>query len=789
MTTKKKKVKIFLFALAALLLLPLILVFLAFTFYKKEIAALLIDKLKTDHNLEAKFSNIELSLFEDWPNSSIRLLQTEIKNPGSDPFFRAENINLSFDLSKLLQKQFIFKSVSVSNSYIQLTVDTTGKNNFTFKKGSQAAENNSEIKFDVQKVELRNVKFSFVNKKKKKIIGFVMKEIHARPVYLNNTIRTHIYGDLFVNQLLFKQQKGAFLNNKLTNIDWYLDYYKDNKAVFLHPSSTALIDGQTYHLSSYCEFEKKPVTLLLKFTGKNIDANKTINLLNKSMRKFLYQFNFKKPIDADVLIVTHIGKEEDPEVVGTVSTTNNNIIVGDHKIPYSEVNFSGKIICVAKKGEEPDMSKAVLIFKNVTGKIYKFPFRASVLITDLTNPFIKMKGEIQADASDLNFEKHKKISLKGNCYAKFNYSGPTRYMNTKQFLSDSMNLLADFEFKKIIFKAGPKVPEYGLDGKAKVKNDHLLFHDLILTTKGGKALLSGDARGFSSYASNIANGFDAKLTATTDNLDITPLLIKNENKKQKDYSDQIKEIKRSDYNFAITFKGKQVSYRKFFARNVDAQINYANSLVSVPKLNLQACKGSLSATAQLKNFNQLNADVKLKGMDIKQLFEECEEFKQKAIHSENLLGVLDASVTISSEVDQNFSVDPNFMKGHVKLDLKNGHLLNYEPMKNISNFIFRNRNFDDISFTEINETFDINGTQLYINEFELASNVVNMFIEGTYDFKQESSINMRIPWSNLKKRGENYVPKNLGDAGKDARGLKLNYSGPPGKLKLKLGNK
>jgi uncharacterized protein involved in outer membrane biogenesis len=789
MKTGRKKIRLFLFILAALLLLPLLLAFLAFTFYKKEITGLLTDRLKTEYNLEAEIGEIELSLFKDWPNSSITLSGTEIKNPGNNPFFRASKMSLSFDLSKLLQKKFIVRSVSISDAYVQLQVDSAGKNNFNFKQNKQKKEPGSGVNFDVQKIELNNVKFLFVNKARKKIIGFVMKDVHARPLYLGNTVKTHIYGELFVNQLLFKPKKGPFLYNRSAHIDWHFDYYKDLKSFFLRPNSVAVIDGQTYNMSAYAELEKKPVDLILRFSAASVNANKTIDLLNTSMRKFLYQFNFKKSISADILILTHLGKDEDPQVTGTVSTTDNNVIVGEHKIPYSDVSSTGRIICVAKKGEVPDMSKAVLIFKKVTGKIYKFPFKAFVLITDFTNPFIQMKGTIEADAADLNFEKNKKISLKGNCYASFNYSGPTRYMNIKEFLSDSMNLDADFEFKKIIFKAGPKVPEYGLDGKAKVKNDHLLFHNLVLTTKGGKALLSGDAKGFSSYASNVANGFDAKITAVTDNLDITPLLIKNEHKKEKDFSDEIRGIKRSDYNFSVNFKGKKVAYRKFFANNVDAHINYANSLVSVPKLNLQACKGSLSASAQLKNFNLLIADVNLKGMDIKQLFEECEEFKQTAIHSENLRGILDATVNISADVDQNFRVDPNFLKGRVKLDLKNGHLLNYEPMKKISNFVFKNRDFDDISFTEINETFDIAGTQLYINEFELASNVVNMYIEGTYDFKQESNINFRIPWSNLKRRGENYVPKNLGEAGKDARGLKLNYSGLPGKLKLKLGNR
>jgi hypothetical protein len=128
------------------------------------------------------------------------------------------------------------------------------------------------------------------------------------------------------------------------------------------------------------------------------------------------------------------------------------------------------------------------------------------------------------------------------------------------------------------------------------------------------------------------------------------------------------------------------------------------------------------------------------------------------------------------------------MAGDVEVKLKNGHLVNYEPMQRLSNFVFKNRDFDDITFTTIDQTFNIRGYEMQINNLEIASNVLNLYVDGKYNFKGESNINLRIPWSNLKKRGKNYIPKSLGD-GEDLKGLKLNYHGYPNKLKLSLGNR
>lgn len=130
------------------------------------------------------------------------------------------------------------------------------------------------------------------------------------------------------------------------------------------------------------------------------------------------------------------------------------------------------------------------------------------------------------------------------------------------------------------------------------------------------------------------------------------------------------------------------------------------------------------------------------------------------------------------------------MAGEAKLKLKNGHLLNYEPIQNLSNYIFRNRDFKDVTFTELNETFKIRGYEMQIDELEIGSNVLNLYVvNGLYNIKGNSNINILIPWSNLKRRGKNYIPKNSGESAENTKGVKLNFYGPAKNLKISLGHK
>jgi hypothetical protein len=128
--------------------------------------------------------------------------------------------------------------------------------------------------------------------------------------------------------------------------------------------------------------------------------------------------------------------------------------------------------------------------------------------------------------------------------------------------------------------------------------------------------------------------------------------------------------------------------------------------------------------------------------------------------------------------------------GEVKLKLREGHLVNFEPVQNLSNFLFKNRDFNDVAFSELSETFQLEGFKMRINELEIASNVLDLFVvDGLYDFKGKSNINILVPWSNLKRRGKNYVPKNSGQSAENTRGLKLNFQGPSKNMKLSFGHK
>jgi len=246
----------------------------------------------------------------------------------------------------------------------------------------------------------------------------------------------------------------------------------------------------------------------------------------------------------------------------------------------------------------------------------------------------------------------------------------------------------------------------------------------------------------------------------------------------------------SKFEFNISLSAKKLYVKHVEASNANISVFYRTNFLNVKSASMNACDGRMSARGTMENFNKINSEISLQDVNVNKLFDQFDNFGQKTIVSENLKGTLSLDAKFNTSLSDNMHVVSESMNGEVKLKLKDGHLINFEPVQNMSNFLFKNRDFNDVTFTELNETFRVHGRELQIDELEIASNILNLFVvDGIYNFNGISNLNLLIPWSNLKRRGKNYVPQNSGQSAENTKGLKLNVSGPNNKMKIHLGHK
>ena len=83
--------------------------------------------------------------------------------------------------------------------------------------------------------------------------------------------------------------------------------------------------------------------------------------------------------------------------------------------------------------------------------------------------------------------------------------------------------------------------------------------------------------------------------------------------------------------------------------------------------------------------NQLDVKTTIKNVNIPVLFKAFDNFGQDAITSQNMKGVIDAKATLGLALTDKVEIKENSMQGFVDFSIKNGELINFEPLVKISN--------------------------------------------------------------------------------------------------------
>ncbi|MDO8999612.1 MAG: AsmA-like C-terminal region-containing protein [Bacteroidota bacterium] len=787
-----KYIKRFFIGLLSGILLLIIFVFILITFYKKEILSAVISNLKDDYGLVLKTEDINVSFFSNWPHASIQLKNTNLTRElfEDKPILVAQSVSLSFDIMKLLKKQFIVETVVIKNAQINLVKNIDGSKNFELKSKIKNSSSQS-IKFEINKVVVKNTQFNFNdNEKKQKInIQFINNTLKFK--YEIDGIEAKVLGEVNVGGLLFDTKKGAFLKNTRANLNLHVSLFTKSKSIFIHTPSVIIINEQNFLVNSFIELkENKQITLFIE--SKNVNYAMGKSLLNTKLKKMLSSFSVDNTINIKLLLISKLEIKQDPIIITHINGKNNNVTIGLSKIPYSQLSFDATIVSLDSSQQKGDTEHARIILKNIKGKIYDFPFTASVSIINFDEPAINIDANLLINASKINFKPGKDFILNGNCVAKIKYFGPANKLNKKEFLEAPMKLKADLFFNQLSYREIDKPYIYTINGKATLGNKVLQFDNLFIKTNAGSAVLKGKAEDFTNYVLGYSDGFRATLSAKTDSFNLNPYLTKETEKNmtntQAGYKKTIKE-EQSNFEFNVSLMAKKLFIRKVKAEEASIILSYNHKLLDVKSVNMNTCKGKLFAKGTIYNLKKITAEVKIDNVDVNELFNEFENFGQIAVESRHLQGTVFVDAKLKTDLDKNMEVVGKTMDGEIKLKLKEGHLINFEPIQNISDYVFRNRDFKDISFSEINETCKIKGFEMHIQELEIASNVLNLFVSGVYNFKGNSNINILIPWSNLKKRQKDHTPKNSNQSAENSKGLKLNYSGLPKKLKLSLGYK
>jgi hypothetical protein len=220
-------------------------------------------------------------------------------------------------------------------------------------------------------------------------------------------------------------------------------------------------------------------------------------------------------------------------------------------------------------------------------------------------------------------------------------------------------------------------------------------------------------------------------------------------------------------------------------------VKLTENTIASDGIDMEVAEGTTHLNFRLseleKKQSSLAVEANVKNANIRDFFLYFDNFNQDAVVADNLTGFISSEVIFNALVDDNYSVIPPTMRGSINSRILEGGLLNFEPLENVGNFLFRKRDFSDIQFAQLNSNFTIDGTALDISRMEIQSSVLTLFLQGRYSFSDSTNLSVQLPLSNLKKRHKDYKPENIGvdaDAGASVYLHVYRYDDPKGKINI-----
>ena len=737
--------------------------------------------------------DVDLSFLRTFPQISVLLEKVAVKdtmfNEHKHAFFTADKLYARISVFNVIGKKDPLTGIRVDDGNLYMFTDTTGyTNNYLLagKKKNEGTPGTKQKKVILDDIRLNNFHITIDNKKANKLLEFNANKFVCDINDNNSILRFRTKNDIFIKSFAFNLNKGSFIKGKTLKGNFDLFYNQKNKQLYFDQLA-ANIGDQPFSLSGKFNLNSSPDFKLVVDTRK-LDVKKGTTFLPEKVALAVSVVSLDKPVNLKVTITGPL-TPGDP-LVNVEWATTAKTRVSTPFFEFTNCTFTGGYTNEFIVGLPRRDPNSRIRIHNLTGEWEGIPLNSkNVYIDDLVEPMINFDLASSFKLSTLNnlLQSNSVKMNEGNADLNITFSGPLiKNSNGNTFIN------GDLIIKDGLMMYAPRnIPLKDLNGSIVFKNTDVMVKDIRTNVQGNKIIMNGSLKNLLALIKTNPGKISLDWNIYSPELNLATLntLLQKRSKVATNSTQgkfgktaaQIDEMLEQS-NVQLDLRADKLIYKKFVATNVKASINLIQESWDLKNISLQSGGGAMQVKGYIRekndNKNVLEAKVNIDNADVNKIMYAFNDFGQDGISHENLRGKLTSNIDVKMDIDRDLAGTPDNMEGVVNFSLKNGALINYEPIQKLQNFLFKNRNFDEIKFAELKNKLELKNKEVVINRMEIQSTALSLFVEGIFSMKGNTDLSIQVPLSNLKKRGEDYKPENLGADAKG--GTSVYVRGRPG---------
>ncbi|GAB2702968.1 hypothetical protein GCM10027037_30790 [Mucilaginibacter koreensis] len=762
-------------ALVAFVLVVLIAISLYITTHKKKVLAMVTATLNKNLDGTLTIGSMDPAFFSRFPNISLKLNDVTLKDKQwarhHHTFLTAKVLSVSVNAAALLRGTVQVNKIGIDNAAIDLFTDSTGYSNTSvFKKKAnskkQEKKDDSESSTEIKQFDLNQVSFTLDNQQASKLFQFAINSLSGNMDYPDSGWKADFDLDVLAKSMAFNTKKGSFIKDKRLAGPFNVSY-DDNKKIITVAPNKLNIGDDPFTIGAQFNLGSPNTDFTINIATEQLLWRHASSLLAANISKKLNQFDLKNPIAVKCLLKGAFSGGGDPLIFVTCHVEKNVLqALGGE---FTECSFNGVFTNNYMKGMGLSDENSAIKILDLNAKYKELPINIdSAIIHNLSNPVAEGTVRSKFDVRNMNnilgtqtlrFDKGDaslKLDVKANI---------VDFKLYKPLISGQINVVhadASYVPRNLNFKnTGISVVFSGND---------LLLNKIRLQTGRSIVLMQAQVKNFLNLYYSAPEQILISWQITSPQLYLAEFLgflntrrksvpVKHTNTKAASmantgsFIDQFNDVfekSRAEMHMRIA----NLHYKKFLATDAHADITVEAEGITLKTLTSNQAGGTLSASGRIiqgeTTNNRFALNTVVSNVNVRNFFYAFDNFGMKDLTYNNLKGLLSAKANITGIVTNEGELGKNSVNGTVNINLRNGALINYGPLKTIDKYV-PFRDLSNITLNDLNGHFDLHGEKITIQPMQVNSSVLNMNVSGIYSLGRGTNISMDVPLRNPEK--------------------------------------
>jgi len=765
--------------------------------HKKQLLESITVQLNEDLKGKLSIESMEPSLIRGFPGISISLKNVLLKDSLWDKHhhdvLRAKDAYVAVNAFSILTGNPTIKDISLNDGRIYLFTDSNGYSNTDLFRKNTSQGKGGGGRQKIKQIYLNKMSVIIENRVNHNFFNFSVRNSIGKIDYNSSGWAATVSIHTLVNSLAFKTQKGSFLENKNLNADLTMKFNEVSEMLTV-PMQDIEIEGDELELGGKFSFAHNKSDFNLEVKVSDITFKNASSLLPKNISSKLQSYDLKTPFSAQANIRGRLKNGGNPLIKVYCQVKNNTLMVNGESIENCTFNgvYNNEVVA-GKEFTDQNSAISLYLMKGIWSGI---PFKAdSVSITDLKLPVLAGKFVANFPLTKLNSALGDHIFSFNSGTASLNllYQAPFNHEDqSKRFINGTIqitNASATYRPRNLSFK--------NVKAELYFTGRDLFLQNIQVQSNSSLLQMEGSIKNFSNFYYTEPQKLLLDWHIKSPQINLAEFLAFLGKRKNASGNTKMSMIsKQTDRmleqgSVHMQLKVDRLLYKKFASSNVNSDITLRQAGITLKNVSLSHAGGSLQLDGNIDQsgtVNQIKINTHIVNANVQQLFNAFNNFGQSTITDQNLKGSLDATTSVSASIKDNGEVVPRSFRGTVNFNLRNGALINFEPMLKLGAFAFPNRNFSNITLKDLKNRLNIQGNTVIIPPMQIESSVLNVFLEGVYGFSSGTNIALQIPLRNPKK--DEFIFDEAEKEKRSKQGIVINVravDGDDGKVKFKLG--